>query len=271
MTLTARSLFKPRLRGIAVAIAMAAVSVGASAALSTFTLNPAGVGLIGASFTADNVLISDFSTVTFGAGGTFSDSGYLSVSAAQLGGSTFTPVGLSIPNSTYGLYVKFDGAGTTAGGNPALAPTFGSFSSLTYTLYGYNGTARFDFSGNTPTTTAPAGVALASGKLISGSVSSVPTGDGKTFTPSATARLTFNVTPGQEGFFASPQPFYNVAVTAFTNTTLTVEPFDGGFRIRQGGGALNFTSTPAVPEPQTYAMLLGGLAAVGFVARRRRT
>ena len=269
MMLTARSLFKPRLRGIAVAIAMAAVSVGASAALSPFTLNPTGAGLTGTPFTADNVLISDFSTVTFGAGGTFSDTGYLPVSGLQIGGLPVMATGL---NSTYGLYIKFTGAGTQTAVNPALNPAFGSFSSLTYTLYGYNGgPASFGFTGNMPTTTAPAGVALASGSLNYGSVSSVPTGDGKTFTPSANANLSFNVAAGQNAFFTAPSPFFNLALTAFTNTTTEVEAFDGGFRIRQGGGSFNFTSTPAVPEPQTYAMLLGGLAAVGFVARRRRT
>ncbi|MFN0185833.1 MAG: FxDxF family PEP-CTERM protein [Aquabacterium sp.] len=38
------------------------------------------------------------------------------------------------------------------------------------------------------------------------------------------------------------------------------------------GGLYNLTSimTPAVPEPQTYAMLLAGLGAVGFLVRRRR-
>jgi hypothetical protein len=30
------------------------------------------------------------------------------------------------------------------------------------------------------------------------------------------------------------------------------------------------TITAAVPEPSTYAMLFAGLAAVGFVARRRK-
>ena len=46
-----------------------------------------------------------------------------------------------------------------------------------------------------------------------------------------------------------------------------VEPFAGGFRIRQGGGSLNFAP---VPEPSSTAMLLCGLAAAGFLGYRRQ-
>jgi hypothetical protein len=35
------------------------------------------------------------------------------------------------------------------------------------------------------------------------------------------------------------------------------------------GGSVTITS--AVPEPETYALLLAGLTGVGFVARRRKS
>jgi hypothetical protein len=246
---------------------MAAACASASAALPPFTLDPGAVGLAGTAFSGDNILISDYSTVTFDGVGGFTDTGFLSVSAAQLGGSTFTPAGL---NSDYGLYFAFTAVGTTTIGDPTAVPTVGALTSLTYTLYGYNGLASFGFSGNTPSETAAGEVTLATGSLISGNVVTIPTGDGSTFTPSAAAKVSFAVAAGEEAFFGSPNPFYDLAFAAFTNTTTQVEAFDGGFRIRQGGGAVNFASTPAVPEPETYAMLLGGLGVIAFVAKRRR-
>ena len=257
----------PLLQRTAVALGLVVACASASA-LPQFTLDPSAVSpaLAGTAFTGDNILISDFSTVTFDGLGNFTDTGFLSVSAIQLIGSTFTPTGL---NSAYGLYFAFSGAGTTTLGNPKLVPTIGTFKTLTYTLYGYNGLASFGFSGNTPTETASGEVALATGSLISGHAVTFPTGDGLTFTPFAEAKQNFVVAPGQAAFFANPIPFYDLVFAAFSNTTSQVEPFAGGFRIRQGGGAVNFAST--IPEPQTYALMLAGLAAVGFVARRRRS
>ena len=249
---------------IAAALALTAIGTVAHAALPVFSFDPAAAGLIGTSFTANNLLISDFSTVTFDASGTtFTDTGFLSISAAQsASGATFTPGGL---NDTYGMYIQFSGKGNVvAGGDPSLVDTKGSFTELNYTLYGYNGSASFGFTGNTPTTTAASPMVLATGTLISGSARTSAEGDG-TFTPSGSARLNFAAVAS--GFYATPSTFYNVASTSFSNTFSQVEPFANGFRIRQGGGSINFAT--AVPEPGTYALLAADLGVVGFVARRK--
>lgn len=233
----------------------------AASALPSFTFDPNAVGLNGDTITADNILVSTFATVTFDGAGNFTQSGYLPVSGFQMGGTTLAPTGL---NSDYGMYIQFSGSGTTTMNDPTSNFNFGDFTSLTYTLYGYNGTATFGFSGNTATETASGEVALASGTLISGRVITMPTGSGG-FSPQANAMLTVNV--DAPAFFGSPDPFYNIAMTAFTSTPSQVETFAGGFRINQGGGSLNFAP---VPEPSSIAMMLGGLAAVGFMYRRRQ-
>ena len=248
----------PVARGL-LAAGLLAASASASA-LNAFTLDPGVAGLAGAAFTADNLLISDYATVLQTSATTFSESGFLVITGAQLNNSTLTVPGL---NSTYGLYISFTATGTTDGNNPLTSISTGSFTSLSYTLYGYNGTATFGFAGTTPTTTATSPVALASGSLISGGVASIP--GGGAFSPLASALVSVG---GVSPAFTAPAGFYTQGQTSFTNTSSQVQLFAGGFTVQQGGGTVNFAAP--VPEPETYAMLLGGLGVIGFVARRRR-
>lgn len=259
MSLCQTTLRRSSVQGAVAAVALMTASVTASA-LPAFTFDAGAAGLSGSTISADNILISDYSTVTIDGSGNFTQSGYLPVTGFQLGDTTFTPTGL---NSTYGLYIQFSGTGTILPVGGGISS--GSFSTLTYTLYGYNGSAAFGFSGNTPTESASGEVALASGTLISGTATSVPAGGGK-FSPSANAELTVSVlTPS---FFTAPSPFYSMALTSFSNTPSQVETFAGGFRIRQGGGSLNFEAAP-VPEPSSIALLLSGLGVAGLLYRRK--
>lgn len=254
--------------------ALTAVCAASSWALPVFTFNPSGAStpLAGSMLTADNIIVSNFSHVSVDANtGAFTDTGFLSVQAFQLLGAVSPSAGL---NSTYGLYISFSATGTQTPGNLLTDFTHGSFTTLDFTLWGFNGApASFGFDGaNNPTTSAVGAIALAHGGLLQGSVSTAPasTGSGPSFVPSANATTTFAPVAAEAGFFANPSTFYNLAFAAFTNTVSQVEVISSTeFRIRQGGGAFNFGVTP-VPEPETYALMLAGLGVIGFVARRRR-
>ena len=70
---------------------------------------------------------------------------------------------------------------------------------------------------------------------------------------------TYNVT-----FAASYSLVWNAAVAG--SQLVKFDSLNGG----NGGPVIDNVMLTAVPEPGTYAMLLAGLAAVGFVAKRRR-
>ena len=243
--LPSRKLFARTLMSVALGAAYS--SSYALTTLEEFTWNPAAVGLAGTQFRADNVIVSDFASVAI-SGSTFSETGYLSVSSFQLDGKGMVAPGL---NDTYGLYFQFSGAGTVNG----------PFSSLNYSLFGVNGVPTFGPGGTI--SAVPGAVQLASGSLISGGTGTI------NGVPGAAATVSFVPTPNS-AFFANPNAasFYTTALTSFINAEGTVTPTASGFMIDNGGGSLHFAIP--IPEPETYALMLAGLAVVGFIVRRRR-
>lgn len=85
-------------------------------------------------------------------------------------------------------------------------------------------------------------------------------GASQTFTA---ASLGFSVSNGDQSFSQYVQ-FSGLDGSKITSLSFTNSPARDAFE------TANYSITAAVPEPQTYALLLAGLGAVGFVARRRR-
>ena len=132
-----------------------------------------------------------------------------------------------------------------------------------------NSSSAFNIIENTPGTLASLMDSGTQGTLLS-----------FTGTVSVTHNQTFTVThdDGLTLIIGGLDLGFNPGPTAPTTTTITYTGATGTFPFQLvygeccGGPAVLQISLPlnAVPEPETYAMMVAGLAALGWVSRRRR-
>lgn len=160
-------------RTLLAAAAFFAVTSAAHAA--AFTWKPESVKLAGTKFTADSFTLSDYARIILTPQNekamTFLDHGYMPIRSFSLHGQDVTAPGYG---TSWGAYVDYTATGTQTL-NQGL-PTSATFSSLEYSIIGYNGLAKFKLdAGGNPTAEGTRNlVTLATGTLARGTL--VPSG-----------------------------------------------------------------------------------------------
>jgi hypothetical protein len=183
----------------------------------------------------------------------------------SLGGGTGTFLTLSGPGT-------IGGGGTLSGVDTATISggTVYAVNQSTFAAMPVGAVGDFLSAGLAPLNEGPStmtfGTGLANISFLWGSpdlynILTVKSSDGTSASFTA-ASLGFGVTDGNQSFSQYVQ-FVAAAGTTITSLIFGNNPDRNAFEVA------NFNVTP-VPEPETYALILAGLGAIGFITRRRR-
>jgi hypothetical protein len=218
---------------------------------SSFTWNPAAVGLAGVAFSGDALKGVEYSNIAFGMSGDWTEKGLLKITDVMTGGTVTTPTAL---NDAYTLYLGFEDSGSAG-------PSGVTVAAASLTLYGVNGASTFGIDGshaafvqngtNTP-------IELARLELIVGTA-----GNGAAGSIFSTMLTTFVPTSVGSAFFAAPDRI--IALFGDFHHPATDLTDYGAERVIQGGD----DTLILIPEPGS--LLLLGAVLPGLLGRRRRT
>jgi len=195
----------------------------------------------------------------------FTESGYLTKASFANGGSAVQSQLNALGSNGYGIYGTFSITGTAAAQDGGILATFQTASLSLWVDPGQNTT--LSFVGNTATAGGTTGddMLLATYSLQQGQAhvfGGLANGDFDTI-------LNMTLTPFGQTFFNSPSPFYALENFGGNTQTISGASLTSSFLADASGAGTELFIAP-IPEPETYALMLAGLGAIGFVARRRK-
>ena len=223
-----------------------------------FQVDPSAIGESQSSFEALAINFNYAATVSQTAGGVFTESGLATFSTYNNPFNTPLPssmTGLNQgPGTTgYNLYATFTATGTAS---PAAGGGLnGIFDTFVVSFMADPDRNTTTTSGTTPGGVTGDDILVASGTLLNGGF--------HVFPGLANGDFAVRIAANPVGGFFSGIPI--IDMTGVNTSISGVGP--GEF---QGGTILGSGNVQAIPEPETYALMLAGLGALGFVARRRR-
>lgn len=197
----------------------------------------------------------------------FTESGFLTKASFANGGTAVSSQLNGFAPGGYGIYGLFTITGTASASSAGEINATFLTAALTLfidpdqdTTFGFNGANAAVTTGGTTGDYAIVNYTLQQGEAFVRA--GLAEGDFDTL-------LNATLTTDGEAFFTSPRPFYQLENFGGNFQTLTGASLTNSFVASTTGAGTEIFLAP-IPEPETYALMLAGLGALGFVARRRR-